>query len=140
MKFLTKGMVAAIAVPSPNSTTILKNSSVPLKELNSNFLGGLSHSKSHCFQLKPSRKSSSSSSSSRRDVVSLVVASSGTTTTDGGGRFYLNFTGFPFPLGPFLNRRTIRTEVSLTIHLDLSFTVLPLSRCTLYLCIFITLN
>lgn len=33
---------------------------------------------------------------------------------DGGGkgrRFYLNFTGFPFPLGPFFNRRTIRTEV-----------------------------
>ncbi|XP_055825372.1 uncharacterized protein LOC129893947 isoform X2 [Solanum dulcamara] len=27
-----------------------------------------------------------------------------------GGRFYLNFTGFPFPLGPFLNRQTIRTE------------------------------
>ncbi|KAK4733700.1 hypothetical protein R3W88_007961 [Solanum pinnatisectum] len=27
-----------------------------------------------------------------------------------GSRFYLNFTGFPFPLGPFLNRQTIRTE------------------------------
>lgn len=27
------------------------------------------------------------------------------------GRFYLNFTGFPFPLGPFLNRRTIRKEI-----------------------------
>ena len=30
----------------------------------------------------------------------------------GGERFYFNFTGFPFPLGPFLNRRTIRTEVT----------------------------
>ncbi|CAN6332439.1 unnamed protein product [Urochloa humidicola] len=28
----------------------------------------------------------------------------------GSERFYFNFTGFPFPLGPFLNRRTIRTE------------------------------
>ncbi|KAL3695776.1 hypothetical protein R1sor_009852 [Riccia sorocarpa] len=28
-----------------------------------------------------------------------------------GGRFYFNVTGFPFPLGPFLSRRTIRTEV-----------------------------
>jgi hypothetical protein len=27
------------------------------------------------------------------------------------GRFYFNFTGFPFPLGPFLQRRTIRKEV-----------------------------
>lgn len=27
------------------------------------------------------------------------------------GRFYFNVTGFPFPLGPFLQRRTIRKEV-----------------------------
>ncbi|OQU78285.1 hypothetical protein SORBI_3009G194500 [Sorghum bicolor] len=41
-----------------------------------------------------------------------VCASAGveTETTSGSGRFYFNFTGFPFPLGPFLNRRTIRTE------------------------------
>ena len=26
-------------------------------------------------------------------------------------RFYLNVTGFPFPLGPFFNRKTIRTEL-----------------------------
>nr|CAD1828208.1 unnamed protein product [Ananas comosus var. bracteatus] len=43
----------------------------------------------------------------------LVVASAAASGGGGGGgaeRFYLNFTGFPFPLGPFLNRRTIRTE------------------------------
>ncbi len=28
-----------------------------------------------------------------------------------GGRFYWNITGFPFPLGPLLTRRTIRYEV-----------------------------
>ena len=27
------------------------------------------------------------------------------------GRFYFNITGFPFPLGPFFGRRTIRKEV-----------------------------
>lgn len=47
----------------------------------------------------------------RRDLASLVVssASSGSTSIN-NERFYLNFTGFPFPLGPFLNRCTIRTE------------------------------
>lgn len=29
-----------------------------------------------------------------------------------GSRFYLNFTGFPFPLGPFFQRKTVRNEVS----------------------------
>ncbi|XP_078176179.1 lysine-tRNA ligase [Carex rostrata] len=41
----------------------------------------------------------------RRDLVVAASVKSG-----GAERFYLNFTGFPFPLGPFLNRRTIRTE------------------------------
>jgi hypothetical protein len=36
--------------------------------------------------------------------------------TSGSGRFYFNFTGFPFPLGPFLNRRTIRTEVTFLVR------------------------
>ncbi|CAM0954637.1 unnamed protein product [Alopecurus aequalis] len=35
-------------------------------------------------------------------------ASSGSASSS--SRFYFNITGFPFPLGPFLNRRTIRTE------------------------------
>jgi hypothetical protein len=46
----------------------------------------------------------------RRGRRELVVAASA--ETGGAERFYLNFTGFPFPLGPFLNRRTIRTEVA----------------------------
>jgi hypothetical protein len=28
-----------------------------------------------------------------------------------GSRFYFNFTGFPFPLGPFFERKTVRNEV-----------------------------
>eukprot|EP00803_Ostreobium_quekettii_P006277 evm.model.scf_3018.1 EVM.evm.TU.scf_3018.1 scf_3018:3596-7346(+) len=38
----------------------------------------------------------------------------GPAKAEGGGfweRFYINLTGFPFPLGPFLQRKTIRTEV-----------------------------
>ncbi|KAM0881441.1 hypothetical protein ACQ4PT_032992 [Festuca glaucescens] len=45
----------------------------------------------------------------------LVVSASAAEETSSGSvssssRFYFNITGFPFPLGPFLNRRTIRTE------------------------------
>ncbi|XP_051209942.1 uncharacterized protein [Lolium perenne] len=46
----------------------------------------------------------------------LAVSASAADETGSGGaassssRFYFNITGFPFPLGPFLNRRTIRTE------------------------------
>ncbi|CAN6477340.1 unnamed protein product [Victoria cruziana] len=47
-------------------------------------------------------------SSKRREGVNVVVAAA---SSDTSSRFYLNFTGFPFPLGPFLNRRTIRSEV-----------------------------
>jgi len=28
-----------------------------------------------------------------------------------GSRFYFNITGFPFPIGPFFERRTVRNEV-----------------------------
>ncbi|XP_037422054.1 uncharacterized protein LOC119286714 [Triticum dicoccoides] len=46
----------------------------------------------------------------------LAVSASSTTdeassaSSSSSSRFYFNFTGFPFPLGPFLNRRTTRTE------------------------------
>ncbi|XP_069151070.1 uncharacterized protein [Solanum lycopersicum] len=46
-------------------------------------------------------------------VVSATGKNSGISNESGvvnWSRFYLNFTGFPFPLGPFLNRQTIRTE------------------------------
>jgi hypothetical protein len=29
-----------------------------------------------------------------------------------GSRFYFNLTGFPFPIGPFFERKTVRNEVS----------------------------
>ncbi|XP_042443037.1 uncharacterized protein LOC122028085 [Zingiber officinale] len=51
----------------------------------------------------------------RKGAIFSVVASAndgegGRRSGRGAGRFYFNITGFPFPLGPFLNRRTIRTE------------------------------
>lgn len=101
--FRTK-MVAAVAVFSPKSS-LLQNP-ISFRGPNSSFLGG--SLKGLFLQLKPRNRS--------RDFINLVVASassssSSSTNSSGGGRFYLNFTGFPFPLGPFLNRRTIRTEV-----------------------------
>ncbi|GAV65717.1 DUF4336 domain-containing protein [Cephalotus follicularis] len=102
-------MMAAVMVASCPKSTILHNSICP-RDPNSGFLGGSSF-KSISLQLKPK--------STRRDGIHLVVASASKTSSDsasasggggGGGRFYINFTGFPFPLGPFLSRRTIRTE------------------------------
>lgn len=84
-------MAAAVAAPSP------KCSPLASRELNYSFLSG-SPLKGLCFQVKPRRSKE----------VSLVVAAA----ASGGGRFYFNFTGFPFPLGPFLNRQTLRYEVS----------------------------
>ncbi|KAG6471370.1 hypothetical protein ZIOFF_068811 [Zingiber officinale] len=51
----------------------------------------------------------------RKGAIFSVVASAydgegGRRSGRGAGRFYFNITGFPFPLGPFINRRTIRTE------------------------------
>lgn len=91
-------MVSAAAIAS--NCCVLKQ-----QQVNNSFVGGCSLKRSCSFShlLKPSKKSSR-----------LVVASSGSTKlTQHTGRFYINITGFPFPLGPFLNRRTIRTEVSL---------------------------
>ncbi|KAI4352512.1 hypothetical protein L6164_006756 [Bauhinia variegata] len=93
-------MVAAIAVSFPKST-LLQNP-ISFGEPSPNFLGG--SLKVLCLNIKPRQH--------RRDFTNLVVASASPTiaTSNGSGRFYFNFTGFPFPLGPFLNRRTIRTE------------------------------
>ncbi|KAG6656973.1 uncharacterized protein LOC122307254 isoform X1 [Carya illinoinensis] len=94
-------MVAPIAVCYQKSG-VLQNP-IFLRDPNPKFLGG--SLQGFCLQLKPRNK--------RRDAINFVVASAGLsapTTSSGGGRFYFNFTGFPFPLGPFLNRRTIRTE------------------------------
>ena len=102
-------MVAAIAVSSPKST-ILQNP-VYLGDPSSSFLGG--SLKGLCLHVRPRQQ--------RRDLTNLVVASATpttATTSNASGRFYFNFTGFPFPLGPFLNRRTIRTEV---FHFALSY-------------------
>ncbi|MCO5583422.1 hypothetical protein L7F22_037333 [Adiantum nelumboides] len=45
----------------------------------------------------------------RRSV--SASASPSNASASSPGRFYFNFTGFPFPLGPFLERRTICKEV-----------------------------
>lgn len=95
-------MVAAIAISSPKSTVL--HNPINLKDQSSKFFGG--SLKGFFLHVKPKQR--------RRDLTNLVVVSSvtpSTTTSNANGRFYFNFTGFPFPLGPFLNRSTIRTEV-----------------------------
>ncbi|KAH6830366.1 lysine-tRNA ligase [Perilla frutescens var. hirtella] len=86
---------AAVAVPLP------KSSPLACRELNYGFLSG-SPLKALCLHPKARR-------SKDRTELSLVIAASGAEAS-GGGRFYFNFTGFPFPLGPFLNRQTLRYE------------------------------
>nr|XP_043632065.1 uncharacterized protein LOC122603430 isoform X2 [Erigeron canadensis] len=98
-------MASAISVLSLKSL----QSSDLFKQPNSKFLSG-SQLESFSINLKPISKCKA------RIFPSLVVsASAGTTGSSGGGgsggTFYVNFTGFPFPLGPFLNRPTTRTEV-----------------------------
>lgn len=70
-------------------------------------LGGASSHAPHHFSARPLQ--------SRRPRLA-VAATAGVEEKEeargGPERFYFNFTGFPFPLGPFLNRRTIRTEVT----------------------------
>ncbi|XP_073057073.1 uncharacterized protein [Primulina eburnea] len=92
-------MAAAIVVPLPKSS-ILQNPSVSRK-LDSCVLSG-SPLKGICYQVKPKRR--------RSRVSSVVAAAESGGDAGGGGRFYFNITGFPFPLGPFLNRSTVRYE------------------------------
>ncbi|KAI3747995.1 hypothetical protein L6452_10793 [Arctium lappa] len=101
-------MAAAISVLSPKSTTALQSLDL-LKQPNFKFPSG-SPLVGFSLNFKPG------GGNKVKEFSGLVVsASAGTTTTTataggGSGRLYVNFTGFPFPLGPFLNRRTIRTE------------------------------
>lgn len=100
-------MVAATAVGVPLPKSDFLQTSLHLRHPTNPPVGGFL--KGFCFQSKPKSRA--------RDFISLVVASASTDSSSSarGGRFYLNFTGFPFPLGPFLNRRTIRTEVSRSV-------------------------
>jgi len=94
--------MAAIAA-AISSNTAFKQNPLSVSSTTNRFLGGFS--KKFNFDQKFGGK--------KRDLTGLVVASATESSIrSGGGRFYFNFTGFPFPLGPFLNRRTIRTEVS----------------------------
>lgn len=101
---------------SPQSTRFSPNYS----PLSSNF-----HHKSKSWISASKGKGSpleSNHGTKRRGRRGLLVAASA--ETGGAERFYLNFTGFPFPLGPFLNRRTIRTEVAISFCIFLTKSVI----------------
>lgn len=97
-------MAATVAVPLP------KSSPVASRELNHSFISG---SPGLWFQVKPRRRKG------RNELRLVVAAAASGGEAKGGGRFYFNFTGFPFPLGPFFNRRTLRYEVSTNYFLIL---------------------
>ncbi|KAL9674406.1 hypothetical protein QQ045_030678 [Rhodiola kirilowii] len=90
-------MVATISLSCPKSC-LYRN---PIS--NSTFLG--KSFKGFGLQVSPSR-----SEWKRKDLV-VAASSNSSTAVSPGDRFYFNITGFPFPLGPFFNRSTIRTEV-----------------------------
>ena len=101
-----KMAAAAMAVHLPKHSSFLPKPKLPLDK-KTNFLGG-------SFNL--GRPMSVNREFNSPVMVSASSTSKTVLTDDVDGdqskRFYINFTGFPFPLGPFLNRRTIRTEVS----------------------------
>lgn len=110
-------MAATVAFSSPKST-ILQNPIFP-RDPTCKFFGG--SLKGLCLQQSPRSKS--------RDGIGLVVASANPTVTTSNSnstsdRFYFNFTGFPFPLGPFLKRRTIRKEVNFFTLVLLPFSLI----------------
>ncbi|PIA39569.1 hypothetical protein AQUCO_02600191v1 [Aquilegia coerulea] len=92
-------MVAAIGITFPKSNIF--NNSHTFKHSNSSFHG--ESLKGFCLQLKPISKR-------KEFFVKTIVASTTSNNSTNGSRFYITFTGFPFPLGPFLNRSTTRTE------------------------------
>lgn len=109
-------MAAAISVLSPKSTITVQSTDL-FKQPNSKFLNGCPLI-SFSLNLKPISKYKA------KVFPTLVVsASAGTTTTSSGGgsggTLYVNFTGFPFPLGPFLNRPTTRTEVKFSFLFEI---------------------
>ncbi|XP_010434985.1 PREDICTED: uncharacterized protein LOC104717959 isoform X2 [Camelina sativa] len=97
---------AAMAVHLPKHSSFLPKPKLVVVDKNINFLGGslsLGRPMSVNRQIKAPVMVSASSSTSKTVVTDDVNG-------DRSKQFYINFTGFPFPLGPFLNRRTIRTE------------------------------
>ncbi|KAJ6843291.1 uncharacterized protein M6B38_297230 [Iris pallida] len=95
-------MAAAIsAAISPNTAIVQKNLSFPSSAYQ--VLGGFSKRSNLDSKFVGRREK-------KKGLVGVVVASASERSITGRGRFYINFTGFPFPLGPFLNRSTTRTE------------------------------
>lgn len=101
-------MAAAItAAISPNTAIIQKSLSFPSPTHQA--FGGLSKRSNLDSKFAGRREKKKKE---KRLVGGVVTASASESSirSGGGGRFYINITGFPFPLGPFLNRSTARTE------------------------------
>lgn len=95
----------------------------PLQLLSETVRGTMRGKASRAAQggMAPSRSSSAARKTVRQTVpgrrrqgAQESVDKSGKQGSKKGGRFYWNITGFPFPLGPLLSRRTVRYEVGLS--------------------------
>ncbi|KAL8137300.1 hypothetical protein V2J09_003301 [Rumex salicifolius] len=96
-------MAATISAPFPNPSVMSKNkhsNHYLIAHCDSPGYGFLSGSRVIPFRAHPKLRTNNA----------VVVSAAASNAPTGGGRLYINITGFPFPLGPFLNRRTIRTE------------------------------
>lgn len=95
------------AAISPNTAIIQKSLSFPSPTHQA--FGGLSKRSNLDSKFAGRREKKKKE---KRLVGGVVTASASESSirSGGGGRFYINITGFPFPLGPFLNRSTARTE------------------------------
>lgn len=56
-------------------------------------------------------KTSTTATSKQTKAGSKSLKTTASSTSENKGRFYFNFTGFPFPLGPVFQRNTLRREV-----------------------------
>ncbi|ERN10317.1 hypothetical protein AMTRI_Chr10g880 [Amborella trichopoda] len=94
--------ISGAVVSPPKEPTSLQNS-LSTRKPSSPFLGG---------ELRATKYKRVKGIKESRDLFNVQAFASLTdSNSKKKGRFYLNFTGFPFPLGPFLNRRTFRYEV-----------------------------
>ncbi|GAB2299281.1 hypothetical protein Dimus_033352 [Dionaea muscipula] len=103
--------IATIGVSLPKSRSSWLQSPISVKVYSNDSLSLCGSSlKGLQLQFKPRSNGIGCSVAAPSASTTVAKASGGGGGSVKGGRFYLNFTGFPFPLGPFLNRVTIRTE------------------------------
>lgn len=106
-----QGFISAITIPNAFHAKQPLSSSGLLQSSYRNLSPAQVKSKRRASQYAQSR-SLASSARHALDFLPVSASAANSESSQGRpGRFYFNVTGFPFPLGPFFERRTIRKEV-----------------------------